>query len=124
MYSVNLANLRNPMRLTEPVSAEEYREALRKLLSNAGVDLALPESVLLNDRQGLLVVRATDNDLKTINVVVTRLNNSRAATHAPIGQKTGEDALELLRLRYARGEIDRETFLQTNADLGGPAPPG
>ena len=58
-----------------------------------------------------------------IVVVMTRLSSSRAATHASIGSRTGEDALELLRLRYARGEIDRETFLQTNTDLGGPAPP-
>jgi uncharacterized membrane protein len=29
------------------------------------------------------------------------------------------DALGIVRLRYARGEIDREQFLQATADLGG-----
>jgi uncharacterized membrane protein len=35
----------------------------------------------------------------------------------------GDAALEALRLRYARGEITREEFLQATDDLGGPAPP-
>ena len=34
-----------------------------------------------------------------------------------------EDPLEILRLRYARGEVDRDAFLQSSADLGGPSPP-
>jgi uncharacterized membrane protein len=29
---------------------------------------------------------------------------------------------EVLRLRYARGELSREEFLQANADLAGPGP--
>jgi uncharacterized membrane protein len=33
-----------------------------------------------------------------------------------------DDARSVLRVRYARGEIDRETFLQVQADLG--AEPG
>ncbi len=75
-YSVNLANLRNQMGSTGPVSPEEYHQALRKLFSNAGADLALPKSTLLNDRQGLLLVRATDDDLKTIDAVVAKLNGN------------------------------------------------
>jgi uncharacterized membrane protein len=39
----------------------------------------------------------------------------------------GDEALAALRLRYARGEITREEFLQANQDLGGgsllPEPP-
>jgi uncharacterized membrane protein len=38
-----------------------------------------------------------------------------------------DDALNIVRLRYARGEIDRDQFLQATADLGGggtyPEPP-
>jgi putative membrane protein len=34
-----------------------------------------------------------------------------------------DDPLETLRMRYARGEIERDAFLQASADLGGPAPP-
>lgn len=35
----------------------------------------------------------------------------------------GDEALDALRLRYARGEITRDEFLQANQDLGGPEPP-
>jgi putative membrane protein len=34
-----------------------------------------------------------------------------------------DDALEQLRLRYVRGEIEREEYLQKVQDLGGPPPP-
>jgi uncharacterized membrane protein len=40
-----------------------------------------------------------------------------------VGLKPGENSQELVRLRYARGEIDRETFLQVSQDLGGSGPP-
>ena len=46
------------------------------------------------------------------------------AAPASVGPRTGEDPQDLVRLRYARGEIDRETFLQLSQDLGGSAPPG
>jgi putative membrane protein len=40
-----------------------------------------------------------------------------------------DNAMEELRVRYARGEVDRDEFLQRSRDLGGPdegmtAPPG
>ena len=38
---------------------------------------------------------------------------------APVAGGPAADALGVVRLRYARGEIDREQFLQTTADLGG-----
>lgn len=34
-----------------------------------------------------------------------------------------DDALSLLRLRYARGEIGRNDFLLAHGDLGGGSPP-
>jgi uncharacterized membrane protein len=37
---------------------------------------------------------------------------------------SGDQALETLRLRYARGEITREEFLQATDDLGGQRPQG
>lgn len=34
-----------------------------------------------------------------------------------------DPALEQVRMRYAKGEIDREEFLRLSRDLGGPAKP-
>ncbi len=43
---------------------------------------------------------------------------------APPAPPARDAALEQARLRYARGEIDRDTFLQLSRDLGGEVPPG
>jgi uncharacterized membrane protein len=34
-----------------------------------------------------------------------------------------DEALSLVRMRYARGEMTREEFLAASEDLGGPQPP-
>jgi uncharacterized membrane protein len=34
----------------------------------------------------------------------------------------GDDALSTIRIRYAKGDMTREEFLQANTDLGGPPP--
>jgi uncharacterized membrane protein len=39
-------------------------------------------------------------------------------------QEPASDALTVLRLRYARGEISRDEFLQASEDLGLPPPAG
>jgi uncharacterized membrane protein len=46
------------------------------------------------------------------SAVGARWRRPAAAARVPQG-----DALETLRFRYARGEIDREAFLQASADL-------
>jgi uncharacterized membrane protein len=38
---------------------------------------------------------------------------------APAAARPADDALGIVRLRYARGEIDRDQFLQASTDLGG-----
>ena len=44
--------------------------------------------------------------------------------HRPAGSvPPANDALSLLRLRYARGEIGRDDFLLAHGDLGGGSPP-
>ena len=60
-----------------------------------------------------------------IGYVVARLafGHRTAPVAASVTRPLGDDPLALVRLRYARGEIDRETFLQTSADLGGEPPP-
>ncbi len=35
----------------------------------------------------------------------------------------GDNALELVRLRYAKGEIDRDEFVRVSTDLGAPPAP-
>lgn len=47
--------------------------------------------------------------------VVSRTARPVSAPPAP----PRDDALEQARIRYARGEIDRETFLRLQQDLGG-----
>ena len=44
------------------------------------------------------------------------------AVTAPLAPRP-DGALQALRLRYARGEIDRAAFLTATADLDGPPPP-
>lgn len=47
-----------------------------------------------------------------------------AATQRPQPGPGGPDALEILRQRYARGEITREQYQQMKADLEAPKTPG
>ena len=47
----------------------------------------------------------------------------RGAGDHNVERSAGDQALEAVRLRYARGEMTREEFLQVTKDLGGPEPP-
>jgi putative membrane protein len=49
-----------------------------------------------------------------------------APTGPPAAFPPRDQALEALRVRYARGEVDRTEYLERSADLGGPtiADPG
>jgi len=49
---------------------------------------------------------------------------STAEAMPPAGPPARDQALEELRVRYARGELDRTDFLERHADLGGPPIPG
>jgi uncharacterized membrane protein len=44
------------------------------------------------------------------------------APRAPASPPGYNDALEQLRLRYVRGEIERDEYVQKAQDLGGPPP--
>ncbi len=50
--------------------------AMRALLSGLGVDLSPPKSVFWNDRNGLLLVRATKQDLDVIESAIQVLNTT------------------------------------------------
>jgi putative membrane protein len=54
-----------------------------------------------------------------LRVIGSRGSQAQSAT----AETAHDDALELVRMRYARGEIDREVFLRTTADLGGAPEP-
>jgi len=43
--------------------------------------------------------------------------------HSHPARATSDTALQEARMRYARGEMSREDFLQVSTDLGGGAPP-
>ncbi len=53
----------------------------------------------------------------------TGRNRPMAATTGPALGPAPDGALEEVRLRYARGEISREEFVQRFRDLGGAEPP-
>lgn len=51
--------------------------------------------------------------------LVRRFAGSGPAMQGPAVAPVTDGALETVRLRYARGEIDRDEFLRVSADLGG-----
>ena len=55
-----------------------YQELVRLFFNNAGVDLAAPKSVFFNDRNGLLLARATLKDLEIIQQAIEVLNSAPA----------------------------------------------
>lgn len=60
--------------ITQTNNMEQVSAAARNYFITLGVDLAPPKSVFFNDRQGTLVVKATPEDLDTIEVAVQALN--------------------------------------------------
>ena len=47
----------------------------------------------------------------------------RRGSAPKVDAASGDEALDAIRLRYARGELTREEFLLLNKDLGGREPP-
>jgi uncharacterized membrane protein len=61
-----------------------------------------------------------------VTAIVVRWLAARQASALPVaaaGIGPVDDALGIVRMRYARGESDREQYLQATADLGGAQPP-
>ena len=60
--------------------------------------------------------------LLLIAVSVVRLAFAQRMPFVAAGSVPTDDALSVLRLRYARGEVGREEFLLAHGDLGGGSP--
>ena len=58
--------------------------------------------------------------LLVVGLVIWAVRSSKPAAAVP---HASDPALQELRLRYARGELTREEFVQRNADLGGGGQP-
>ncbi|MBI3849133.1 MAG: hypothetical protein HY298_02410 [Verrucomicrobia bacterium] len=67
-------NLRKQTGLSETSSSEEKQLTVRKFFTNAGVDLEPPKNIFLNDRHGMLMVRATLQDLDIVERAMQTLN--------------------------------------------------
>ena len=55
--------------------------ATRQFLSNAGVDLSPPKSIYFNETRGLLLVRATSQDLDAVEKAIPGLNMTPPQIH-------------------------------------------
>ena len=67
-----------PTATTGTNSALQLHELVLQFFTNAGIDLAAPKSVFFNDRNGLLMVRATLKDLEIIQQAIEVLNSAPA----------------------------------------------
>jgi beta-lactamase regulating signal transducer with metallopeptidase domain len=74
--NVFLANLQKQTGLQTNVSA-----AMRQLLSNVGLDLSPPKTIFFSDGKSMLFVRATEQDLDTVEKVLVVLNNTPPQIH-------------------------------------------
>jgi general secretion pathway protein D len=94
-----IPNWANPgiRNLTVETPARDYIEIVRGFFLAAGVDLAPPKSVFWNDRLGMLMVRATLQDLDTIEQAVQVLNMSppQIMLEAKFAEVTQDDAKAL-----------------------------
>jgi putative membrane protein len=57
--------------------------------------------------------------LLIIVIVAVIVTLARPGGRLPFGGQQGQTALDILKERYARGEIDREEYEQKRRDLGG-----
>jgi tetratricopeptide (TPR) repeat protein len=67
------AGLRSALRQPQP-DAQDTISLLRQFLASINVDLAPPKSIFWNEREGTIMVRATLQDLDTIETAVLVLN--------------------------------------------------
>lgn len=57
-----------------PESLSLVQDRVRRLLTGSGVSLVPPNAVYFNDRQGLLMLRATEGEMKIVETAIQELN--------------------------------------------------
>ena len=85
------------------------------------VAVALDDPTGLGDAKSMLSVRGGVElwaGVIAIVVLVRLLRRERPAAGPPAGAPPAETALEILKKRYARGEIGKEEFEQKKRDIG------
>lgn len=83
--------------LTAETPTKDYIDIVRQFFLAAGVDLAPPKAIVWNDRLGMLMVRATLQDLDIIDQAVQVLNMAppQITIEAKFAEVTQEDAKAL-----------------------------
>ncbi len=71
----------------------------------------------------IVVVLLVGLALAVLLWLVLRLTGRLPEQRVAVAGPRPDGALETVRLRYARGEIDRDEFARLSADLGAPPPP-
>jgi len=81
LYKVDERNFKASLQKTMGTNADDSA-TMRKFLTSLGLDLTQPgKAVFLNDHNGMLLVRATLEDLKVVDAALEALNNSDAQIH-------------------------------------------
>ncbi|MBE0543915.1 MAG: hypothetical protein IH623_21440 [Verrucomicrobia bacterium] len=112
-----LSNLRRTAGVTVTNNAELISSTLRKLLSDAGVELQLPKRWFFDLKHGMVVVRATPDALDRIEEVVQELNYAPPHIHikAHFVELEPDDASRLLGFDWYPGNILLRGITATNA---------
>jgi general secretion pathway protein D len=120
-FKVNLNTLLDGLRTTKVLTLTNGQEAivpaLRDYFASIGVDLKPPKSLVVNDRRGMLLVRATMQDLdiieaaiQIINIVPPQVNIKVKFVEVP------QDDTKALGFDWYLGNV-----LMTNGAVGGQA---
>ena len=120
-FMVNLNTLLDGLRTTKVLTLTNGQEAivpaLRDYFASIGVDLKPPKSLVVNDRRGMLLVRATMQDLdiieaaiQIINIVPPQVNIKVKFVEVP------QDDTKALGFDWYLGNV-----LMTNGAVGGQA---
>ena len=125
IYKVDPARLLAGIRATRPPGSEDPdrnpQEQVRDYLRDAGISVLPPNQVYFNDRKGVLMVRATDSELKLIENAIelsgkTAPQGSTPPRNADDGASTESGEQRALETRIFR--INVEKLIESQRRLG------